>query len=189
MAQDTLDPTSTANVKSVQTDGPATGDKPTVLNFSDRSAKDLPPRKQPRSAKRATAGTSSRTASSSTSNSAPQPMSRQAIIEGVAGLYGLGGTLVAPVAPILGTSLVQNAETIGTAWAEAAAQSETMRRVVENMLTGNVMTQLLFAHVPIGMAAFAELQSRREAKAAARAKVREASASPTVPGMNHKVPA
>lgn len=185
MSTQPLDPNSTNNVSSIQGDktGP-TGDRPSLLSFAQRSEKDVPPRRKPKAAQQ------SSSSAKPSGTSAPSPQSTftsSAIMEGMATLYAGAGTFVGMIAPILGGSLVQNAETLGQAWANAAQQSPTMRRIAENLLQGNAVFALGMAHVPLGMAAYAEVMTRREAKKMARQEAQQAQATPNVPGPNVKV--
>jgi hypothetical protein len=105
----------------------------------------------------------------------------------MAGIYASLGMFAGAVDPIIGEALVSNADRMGAAWEKVAAESDMMREIAEKMLAGNTWSEFFIAHVPLGIAVKANVDSRRTAARERReAAEAEAAQGIQVPGPNVK---
>lgn len=88
--------------------------------------------------------------------SKPMPKAGE-ISKGVAELYALAGVLIMPKNPVIGQSILENAEACGKSLEELAKTNESVRRVLIGLTTTSVWGAVAMAHAPILMAVFAEV--------------------------------
>lgn len=104
---------------------------------------------------------------------APRPRAtrtpRVDIARSMAGLYTMAGVGVS-VAPMLdpavrvavGTTMAEQAQACGEAWAVLAKENERVRRALESLLTVSSVGVLLAAHLPIVLAGVQASQAGRQ---------------------------